>query len=589
MLTCQLSHPPLSRHGCPPMMCPSGGHGYGCRSATRLRVRVSDTMATGVVVGRPSSLFLRPTSAINQGLKTCSSSFYRSRRGGGSGGGGSRHHGVGLVRFGSQSPMLTLRSCLFASANDDAPPHSASRAVITPSLFSLVVWFARYLEPWNVMLAMRKEYPDEDILKIDLIFETFYFLMTPDAAREVLLEKSTDFPLRYSIDLFETLELDRGIVYAQGDRHRTNKRACVPAFESASSMSTFVEAIRDEVDDMCDRWVAKIGNKASAQLDVYDEVRQLTLAVVLRVTFGLRSGGSGDKLSNEISTTIAQYLEAIVACANEPIVSIAPQLSSNYRRVVGSGGLLEKLRRLVLELIAERRRVDGVVPTSTVEGGAPPSGDLLGVLLATGASDEDILLILFDLIIAGSDTTASTISASLLLASKDERLVSRVREEPDALSVAHEDVRARLPVSTAIARETLRLYPPVPFVGRRSVRPSDVCGYSLDEGVVCCWSPFYFGRQFFSSSVDDAWDPARVWLDGGAGGTTVDPFAWLPFGAGVRGCLGTRLGLTESVLAVGCMLQRFDFTFERDELTYKYDLTLNLSENRATACEVRKI
>ena len=122
--------------------------------------------------------------------------------------------------------MLTLRSSLFASANDDAPPHSSSRAVITPSLFSVVVWFARYLEPWNVMLAMRKEYPDADILKIDLIFETFYFLMTPDAAREVLLEKSTDFPLRYSIDLFKNVfvgflhDAQRAGENARGTRQR---------------------------------------------------------------------------------------------------------------------------------------------------------------------------------------------------------------------------------------------------------------------------------------------------------------------------------------------------------------------------------
>ena len=61
---------------------------------------------------------------------------------------------------------------------------------------------------------------------------------------------------------------------------------------------------------------------------------------------------------------------------------------------------------------------------------------------------------------------------------------------------------------------------------------------------------------------------------GGASST----FSWLPFGAGPRGCLGTRLGLTEVVIGVALLLQRFDFAFERggQGLKYKYDLTLNL-------------
>ena len=65
-------------------------------------------------------------------------------------------------------------------------------------------------------------------------------------------------------------------------------------------------------------------------------------------------------------------------------------------------------------------------------------------------------------------------------------------------------------------------------------------------------------------------DPAT----GGAGST----FCWLPFGAGPRGCLGTRLGLTEVVIGVALLLQRFDFAFDGagGGLKYKYDLTLNL-------------
>ena len=71
-----------------------------------------------------------------------------------------------------------------------------------------------------------------------------------------------------------------------------------------------------------------------------------------------------------------------------------------------------------------------------------------------------------------------------------------------------------------------------------------------------------------------------------ATGGSPSTFCWLPFGAGPRGCLGTRLGLTEVVIGVALLLQRFDFDFDRkdDGLKYKYDLTLNLEgTTRCTA------
>ena len=68
------------------------------------------------------------------------------------------------------------------------------------------------------------------------------------------------------------------------------------------------------------------------------------------------------------------------------------------------------------------------------------------------------------------------------------------------------------------------------------------------------------------------------WIEDPGLGGAPSSFCWLPFGAGPRGCLGTRLGLTEVVLGVALLLQRFDFAFERGDrpLQYKYDLTLNL-------------
>ena len=138
-------------------------------------------------------------------------------------------------------------------------------------------------------------------------------------------------------------------------------------------------------------------------------MRRTTLSVVLRVTFGLGGAAREYDKAEELSEVIGAYLEAIVATANEipPLWQISPQLSSNYVAVTEK--LLPRLRALVSDVIAQRRKED-------LQGGGGVSSDLLSVLVREeGLSDEDIQYILFDLIIAGSDTTASTLTAALFL------------------------------------------------------------------------------------------------------------------------------------------------------------------------------
>ena len=322
------------------------------------------------------------------------------------------------------------------------------------------------------------------------------------------------------------------------------------------------------------------GGGVARRQDVYAEARRLTLDVVLAVTFGASDSVDQSRRA-ELSEVIAGYLESIVATANEvpPLWRLSPALSSNYSRVAGEGGLLERLRALVLEIIEDRRKQRA----SGTDGGSSGRADLLGVLLDQEVPDEQILYVLFDLVIAGSDTTASTITATLFLlhAQGNERALEKALEEVRAVPSLDElqldTVLGELPYVAAACKEVLRLYPPVPFIGRRSVRDETLAGYATEEGSVACWSPYFLGRDERQWGSDpDSFRPERF-LDEAAA-TERHPFAWLPFGAGPRGCLGTRLGVTETVLVVARMLAKFDFAFERtDRLRYSYDLTLNLT------------
>ena len=339
-----------------------------------------------------------------------------------------------------------------------------------PSFLSALFGIALAGSPWDYMLDLREKGYD-GVVPINLgPVGTYKFLLSPESVRSATVEQATTLPRRFSVPLFETLELDRGLVYEQGERHKRHKRLCIPSFEQSVSMEVFVKATRDELDYVRDRFdeMASTGRK----LDLYAEMRRATLNVVLAVTFGLgQTGASSFDRADELSQTIGEYLERIVALANEvpPLWQISPRLSSNYVRVTDF--LLPNLRELVAEVISARRQLEATDVSSAGRA------DLLSVLVGQNdLTDADIRSILFDVVIAGSDTTASTTTAALYVLNQPEndKWLHDCRQEAidknagDGVALA--DIKAELPVATAVAREILRLSPLCLLWGGRQLR-----------------------------------------------------------------------------------------------------------------------
>ena len=97
------------------------------------------------------------------------------------------------------------------------------------------------------------------------------------------MDQADSFPERFSVPLFEQLGLDRGIVYEQGERHRQNKKVCVPSFEQSRSMAFFISAIQSETRTLVARWAHEFA-VSNEPFDLYDECRK----VGLRPTFAPR-------------------------------------------------------------------------------------------------------------------------------------------------------------------------------------------------------------------------------------------------------------------------------------------------------------
>jgi len=161
------------------------------------------------------------------------------------------------------------------------------------------------------------------------------------------------------------------------------------------------------------------------------------------------------------------------------------------------------------------------------------------------------------MIVAGHETTALTLFWSLyLLASapaEQERVAAEVRGvdlQPDAAGRA----LAKLPYTKAVVNEALRLYPPAFALARMAIAADRVGDVAIPRGALVMMSPWVLHRHVRLWNDPDAFDPSRFLGDA----PPAHRFAYMPFGAGPRVCVGAQLALTEACLVLAKMIQRFD-------------------------------
>lgn len=189
---------------------------------------------------------------------------------------------------------------------------------------------------------------------------------------------------------------------------------------------------------------------------------------------------------------------------------------------------------------------------------APEGDDLLAMLLsarsASGAvlSDEEIRDQLITMLLAGHETTASSITWALLcLNEQPETLQKLVAELEGAGELSPTDGLASLPYLQAVCLETLRLRPVIPVVSRQLQEPFRLRDYTLPAGVFVTPSAYLAHRRTESFPQPDEFRPERF-LD-----RRYSPYVYFPFGGGVRRCIGMSFALLEMQIVLGMLVRTF--------------------------------
>jgi cytochrome P450 len=338
--------------------------------------------------------------------------------------------------------------------------------------------------------------------------------------------------------------LGDGLLLAEGDRWLQRRRLLNPAFHR-HRVAAYAEEMSKAAAGMVAAW------PESGERDIYVDAADLALRVAADTMFGADLGARSHDVRRALGVAVAAFNTYFTA--RVPLPPFVPTRSARRLRRAA-----RELRALVSELVARRGE-------ALAGGGAPDRNDLLDVLhrartadgtplTATELTNEAVTLFL-----AGAETTAVALAWTLYLLARYPDAAARVRAEVDALgaSAVPAEAMAALPFTNAVVRESLRLYPPAWIVGREAIRDCAVDGgFSIPRGTQVLTCTYWMQRDPAHFRAPDAFSPER-WTDPAA--ARCPRFAYFPFGAGQRMCIGDTFAITELVIAVATAVRAADF------------------------------
>jgi cytochrome P450 len=211
---------------------------------------------------------------------------------------------------------------------------------------------------------------------------------------------------------------------------------------------------------------------------------------------------------------------------------------------------LAELDRVVHQIIADRRQDPGEKTT------------LLNMLIdarnedGEGMSDAQLRDEVLTLLLAGHETTANALNWTFYMLSKHPAVARKLEEELDTIldgdPPTMEQVR-ELPYTTQVIKESMRLFPPVWMVGRRAEVADELCGYEVPKGALVLTSPYVLHRHPDHWENPEGFDPERF----APGRPAPARGTYMPFIVGARKCIGEHFAMTELVIIVATLLQRY--------------------------------
>ncbi len=432
---------------------------------------------------------------------------------------------------------------------------SAKRKLLTPpmpsaSKHALPPFKALRVAKRNVIAVWTRQAYFAPFMAEKYLFRWMYVANNPDAVRHVLVSNAANYEKSIAVKRALQPLVGNGMFVSNGETWHKQRRIAIPAFHH-KRIQSFGDFMSKGIETLMEEWAKKPDGSTIA---IDEEMANITAGVVCQAMFSETLGERGrivyDGFSEyQANLTQIDYAEML---GLPSIFSAWPSFSS--RRAA------KRIRQVIEEIIGDRWQ------------DKEDRGDFLSSLLLTkdsetgkGLSETEIRDEMAVIFLAGHETTAITICWALYLISQasdvEERLLAEVKEVLNGRTATFADIN-NLKYTRAVVDEVLRLYPPVPVFSRTAVEDDIVDGHEIQAGSNMMVSPWLLHRHRALWKNPNRFDPDRFFLKEKR---SHSKYAYIPFGVGPRTCLGASFALTEAVIMLASIVQKFSLTLPKDK------------------------
>ncbi len=364
------------------------------------------------------------------------------------------------------------------------------------------------LDPYGFFARAHRRFGD--VFTVRILQETWVVLGHPDSVREVFAHGPEELSSGEANLAIRPIIGTRNVLLLDGAEHLRRRRLVLPPFHGAR-MREYGELVAAAVRRELAGWPLRTPAPA------LPHVQAITFEVILRAVFGIEQA--------EHLARLRAVLRALLSWTTDIRRSLVFALLGP-ERLMAMRGFRRQLAAVDAEVLAEIRR----------RRGDPAVGERADVLsLLLGARDEDGAPLsdlelrdeLVTLLVAGHETTAALLAWAVHELSRAPAAAARLAADGDGYA-------------DAVVDETLRLRPPLPVVVRRLRRPLAIAGVELPAGATVAPCALLVHRRPDVYPEPQAFRPERFL------GVRPAPGTWLPFGGGVRRCIGAAFARFEA-------------------------------------------
>ncbi|NET37408.1 MAG: cytochrome P450 [Cyanothece sp. SIO1E1] len=397
---------------------------------------------------------------------------------------------------------------------------------------------------------------------------TLLLVSHPEALQQIFVNENKAFTAPPN-QLMQPIVGDYSVFFLDGDRHRRERKLLMPPFHG-DRMRAYGQLI-------CD-----LSEKVSSQIPpgtcftARTMAQAISMEVILTAVFGLYEGARFQQLK--------QLIVSLVDAFQSPFISgllFFPSLRKDWG-ARSPWGYFRHLQRQIDQLLYAEisdRRQQNDSSRSDILSLLLAARDEIGHVMTDAALRDELMTLL----LAGHETTATAIAWALYWIHRLPTVGATLRQELDALGKSPEPMDIfQLPYLTAVCHETLRIYPvAILTVPRAVIQPVKLMDYWLKPGTRL------YGCIYLTHHREDLYPNSKQFQPERFLERQFSPYEFLPFGGGMRRCIGEALALFEMKLVLATILSRYQLALTEQKPEYPQRRGITLGPGRGVKMQMQ--